>query len=83
MMAGAGPRWRPLGYAVAGSVALAALVYRLQDVGRYGFWNDEAWVALSTRVAGFAQFWLSLSTTPILWAATLRPLAHAWARMTA
>src|SRR5947207_756405 len=76
MMTGGGPRWRALGYAVVSAIALAALAYRVQDLGRYGFWNDEAWVALSTRVAGFTQFWLSLSTTPILWAAALGPLAR-------
>jgi hypothetical protein len=76
MSTGGGPRWRALGYAVACAIALAALVYRVQDLGRYGFWNDEAWVALATRVAGFSQFRLSLGPTPILWAAALVPLAR-------
>ena len=76
MATGGGPRWRALGYAVVSAIALAALACRAEDLGRYGFWNDEAWVALSTRVAGFTQFWLSLSTTPILWAAALGPLAR-------
>jgi hypothetical protein len=53
-------------------VVAAALYLRLENFGRFGFWNDEAWVALSTRVDGAAQFWLSLSVTPILWAVVLR-----------
>ena len=69
-------RFSGVTYATIGALAVAALAYRVQDLGRYGFWNDEAWVALSTRVAGFAQFRLSLGPTPILWAAALRPLAH-------
>jgi hypothetical protein len=56
-------------------VVLAGLAARLAGFGRQGFWNDEAWVALSTRVEGLAQFWLSLSVTPPLWAAGLRALA--------
>jgi hypothetical protein len=60
---------------LAWGLGLAALVYRLRDFGRYGFWNDEAWVALATRVEGLAQFWLSLSTTPLLWAVALEPLS--------
>jgi predicted membrane-bound mannosyltransferase len=56
---------RVAGLVLAGGVALAAIAIRLVDFGRYGFWNDEAWVALSTRVEGISQFWLSLSTTPI------------------
>jgi hypothetical protein len=57
---------------VAWGVALAGLALRLQDFGRYGFWNDEAWVALVTRVATPEQFWLALSITPIGWAALLK-----------
>ncbi len=63
--------------AVVVALGVAALAVRVVDLGRYGFWNDEAWVALSTRVVGANQFWLSLSTTPPLWAATLRTLALA------
>ena len=61
--------------ALAWGVGLAGLAYRIRELGRYGFWNDEAWVALSTRVQGVAQFRLSLGPTPVLWAATLRLLA--------
>jgi len=59
---------------LAGLLALAGLVLRLQDFGRYGFWNDEAWVALSTRV-GWSQFWLALGPTPVGWAALLQVFA--------
>jgi hypothetical protein len=61
--------------ALAVPVVAAGVALRLWDFGRYGFWNDEAWVALATRVEGFAQFWLAISLTPILWAAALRVLA--------
>ena len=61
--------------AAACVVGLVGVVLRIATVGRPGFWNDEAWVALSTRVSGVAQFLLSLSVTPVLWAALLRPLA--------
>lgn len=58
--------------AVAWLVGLVGLWLRLQDFGRYGFWNDEAWVALSTRVAGPGQFWLALGPTPVGWASILQ-----------
>lgn len=61
--------------AAACVVGLVGVVLRIAAVGRPGFWNDEAWVALSARVSGVAQFLLSLSVTPVLWAALLRPLA--------
>jgi hypothetical protein len=57
--------------------ALGGVAYRCQDFGRYGFWNDEAWVALGTRVEGWAQWWLALSVTPIGWAGLLRALGAA------
>jgi hypothetical protein len=50
-------------------------VLRLAEFGSHAFWNDEAWVALTTRVRGLDQFWLSLGVTPPLWAASLQPLA--------
>jgi len=56
-------------------VGLVGVALRAFAVGRPGFWNDEAWVAISTRVSGVLQFLVSLSVTPILWAAMLRPLA--------
>jgi hypothetical protein len=56
-------------------LAATGLALRLVDFARHDFWNDEAWVALSTRTEGIAQFWLSLAITPPLWAASLRPLA--------
>jgi len=58
------------------AVGLGGVVYRLQDFGRYGFWTDEAWVALTTRMSGWEQWWLALSVTPIGWAALLWPLAR-------
>ncbi|HEV7734867.1 MAG TPA: glycosyltransferase family 39 protein [Candidatus Binatia bacterium] len=59
----------------AGVVALVGVGYRWHDLSRWGFWNDEAWVAISTRVEGLSQFLLSMATTPVLWGALLRPLA--------
>jgi hypothetical protein len=56
-------------------VALAGFWVRLLDFGRWGFWNDVAWVALATRVATPGQFWLSLSITPIGWASLLKLLS--------
>jgi len=60
---------------LAAPLAAAGLALRLVDFGRHDFWNDEAWVALCTRVGSIQQFWLSLAVTPPLWAASLRPLA--------
>lgn len=71
LRAGRGRLWAN----VVGALALAGFLARARDMGRYAFWNDEAWVALSTRVDGLEQFWLSLSVTPVLWAATLRAFA--------
>ncbi len=59
----------------AGVAAVVGAGYRWHDLSRWGFWNDEAWVAISTRVEGFSQFLLSMATTPIAWGALLRPLA--------
>lgn len=56
-------------------MVVAGLVVRATGLGHSAFWNDEAWVALSTRVEGLSQFWLSLAVTPPAWAAALRPLA--------
>jgi hypothetical protein len=63
--------------AIAGGViaALVGLGYRLHDFGRYGFWNDEAWVALSTRIDDAAQLRLAVACSPALWTLLLRPLA--------
>jgi hypothetical protein len=60
---------------LAVAIAVLGVVVRLAGLARYPFWNDEAWVALSTRVDGLGQFWLSLAITPPLWAACLRLLA--------
>jgi len=63
---------RRVALAVAAGLGLLGIVLRVSDLGTYGLWNDEAWVALCTRVQGFQQFWLSLSVTPVLWAVTLK-----------
>jgi hypothetical protein len=59
----------------AGLFGIVGLAYRIHELGRWGFWNDEAWVALGTRVAGLAQYRLAIASTPPLWAATLLPLS--------
>jgi hypothetical protein len=66
---------RTAGRFAACAAALAGAAFRLVDFGRYGFWNDEAWVAIATRVAGVRQFLLALSVTPIAWGALLLPAA--------
>ncbi|HWP66584.1 MAG TPA: glycosyltransferase family 39 protein [Candidatus Limnocylindria bacterium] len=48
---------------------------RANDLGAFGFSNDEAWVALSTRVEGTAQYWLAIVMTPIGWAAVVKGLS--------
>src|SRR5262245_29457413 len=45
---------------------------RVGDLGTHGFANDEAWVALCTRVEGFRQFWLSIVMTPVAWASLVK-----------
>src|SRR5262249_57989874 len=50
---------------------------RVWGFGQYGFWNDEAWVAISTRVEGARQTLLALCVTPLVWGLLLRPLALA------
>jgi hypothetical protein len=62
---------------LACAIALAGIVLRLDGIGRFGFWNDEAWVATATRVEGLRQFLVALSVTPIGWGALLEPLSHA------
>jgi hypothetical protein len=61
---------------IAGMVLIGglAIAFRLEDFGRYGFWNDEAWVALSTRVSA-SQYWLAISVTPVLWAVVLKVIS--------
>src|SRR5262249_47397320 len=71
----AGPGWDAALRAAACVVGLVGVALRVLSLGRPGFWADEAWVAISTRVSGIVQFLVSLSVTPILWAALLRPLA--------
>jgi hypothetical protein len=45
---------------------------RLSELGAWAFSNDEAWVALSTRVDGVGQWWLAISTTPVAWAGLVK-----------
>jgi len=59
------------------AIGLVGVVLRLWGFGAYGFWNDEAWVAISTRVTGVGQTLLALSVTPLGWGLLLRPLALA------
>ena len=54
------------------AVAIVGIGYRLAEFGRYGFWTDEAWVALATRVEGWQQFALAVGHTPIAWVGLLR-----------
>jgi hypothetical protein len=58
-------------------VSLVGIALRLDGFGRHDFWNDEAWVALATRVEGVQQFLLALSVTPVGWGVALRLLALA------
>jgi hypothetical protein len=51
------------------------LAYRLQDFGRYGFWTDEAYVALATRVSGWPQIWLAAGPTPIGFVLVVRAMS--------
>jgi len=60
---------------VAALLALAGAGLRVWRFGEGGFWNDEAWVAIASRVEGLEQFLVALSVTPIGWAGLLRPLA--------
>jgi hypothetical protein len=62
---------------LACAVAVAGIALRLDGFGRHAFWNDEAWVAIATRVEGVRQFLLALSVTPIGWGVALRLLAFA------
>src|SRR5262249_6330154 len=59
---------RDLGAIVAAVAAVvvsaAGIAYRQRWLGAYGFWNDEAWVAITTRVPLGSQVVLSLSVTP-------------------
>jgi len=57
---------------------LAGAAARLRDIGAWAFANDEAWVALSTRVVGLEQYWLALSLTPVAWAGLVKLAALAF-----
>jgi hypothetical protein len=57
---------------VAGVLAAGGVAVRLNELGTWGLSNDEAWVALSTRVEGAAQWWLAISMTPVAWAALVK-----------
>lgn len=53
-------------------LALVGAAVRANDLATSSFSNDEAWVALCTRVAGLRQFWLAVATTPLAWAGLLK-----------
>jgi hypothetical protein len=63
---------------VSALLAVAGMALRIVDLGRFGFWNDEAWVALTTRVETVSQFRLSVGHTPIGFVQLLRAMP-AWA----
>jgi hypothetical protein len=63
---------RPLWLGAAALLLLAGLVLRAQELGTWALSNDEAWVALSTRVEGIDQFWLAIAMTPVGWAGLLK-----------
>jgi len=54
--------------AIAVVLAAAGVGVRAGELGVFGFSNDEAWVALATRVEGFRQFWMAIVMTPVAWA---------------
>jgi hypothetical protein len=60
---------------VAVLAAAVGIGYRLHELHRYAFWNDEAWVALSTRVDRVDQILLVVACSPALWTLLLQPLA--------
>jgi len=59
----------------AAAVAAAGLVLRARELTAHELWNDEAWVAIGTRVQGWEQFWLSAGPTPLGFHALLRGAA--------
>jgi hypothetical protein len=56
-------------------LAVAGVAMRAGELGTFGFSNDEAWVALATRVEGFRQFWMAIVMTPIAWAVLLKAVS--------
>ena len=56
-------------------IAFGGIAFRLVSFGQFGFWTDEAYVALTTRVTSPAEFWLATGPTPLAWAASLRLVA--------
>ena len=58
------------------ALGFAGIAVRLTELGTWGLSNDEAWVALATRVHGFEQFRLAIAMTPVAWI-TLVKLATA------
>lgn len=60
---------------LAWAIGLIGVALRVWGFGQYGFWNDEAWVAISTRVEDTRQLLLALCVTPLLWGVLLRPLS--------
>lgn len=60
---------------MAVAIGAAGVALRLHGLGRWGFSNDEAWVALMTRLTDPAQRALALGPSPIGWAGLVR-LSH-------
>ncbi|MGP7996727.1 MAG: hypothetical protein ACLPKI_05255, partial [Streptosporangiaceae bacterium] len=68
-------RWRRTGEHLA-ALALGLLVLVVHDVGyllNLPFWNDEAWVAVTTRFP-LSQLPAATSSTPIGWSVLMRLL---------
>lgn len=53
-------------------LAAAGVWVRTGELGAFSLSNDEAWVALATRVEGFRQFWMAIVMTPVAWATLLK-----------
>jgi hypothetical protein len=54
------------------ALGFAGIAVRLSELGTWGLSNDEAWVALATRVEGFPQIRLAIAMTPVAWAALVK-----------
>ena len=57
---------------LAAVLGLAGVALRASELGTWGLSNDEAWVALATRVTGWEQFRLAIAMTPIGWAGLVK-----------
>lgn len=55
-----------------GIILLVATGLRVYEIASYSLWLDEAWVGLSSHARTLSDFFTSLSSTPVLFAATTR-----------